>query len=78
MEGESAVTPTIIDELHSLDIQGDQMECDSGLTQSINNELQSLDNQADQTSGKSGVTQSVIDEFIVGISNEIIWNLKVV
>ena len=26
MEGESSVTPSIIDELHYLDIQGDQME----------------------------------------------------
>ena len=32
MEGESGVTPNIIDELHSSDIQGDQMEGESGVT----------------------------------------------
>ena len=35
MEGESGVTGSIIHELHSLDIQGDQMEGESGLTDSI-------------------------------------------
>ena len=32
MEGESGVTRSIIDELHSLDIQGHQMECESRVT----------------------------------------------
>ena len=32
MEGQSGVTQSIIDELHSWDIQGDQMEGQSGLT----------------------------------------------
>ena len=32
MEGESAVTRCIIDELHSWDIQGDPMESESGVT----------------------------------------------
>ena len=32
MEGESGVTQSIIDELHSSDIQGDQTEGQSGLT----------------------------------------------
>ena len=36
MEGESGVTRSIIDELHSSDIQGDQMEGESGVTRSIN------------------------------------------
>ena len=31
MEGESGVTRSIIDELHSSDIQGDQMESESGV-----------------------------------------------
>ena len=35
MEGESGVTRSIIDELHSSEIQGDQMEGESGVTQSI-------------------------------------------
>ena len=32
MEGESGVTRSIIDERHSLDIQGDQMEVESCIT----------------------------------------------
>ena len=45
MEGESGVTRSIIDELHSLDIQRDQMEGESGVTRSIIDELHSLDIQ---------------------------------
>ena len=39
MEGQSGVTQSIIDELHSSDIQGDQMEGESGVTRSIIDEL---------------------------------------
>ena len=35
MEGESGVTRSIIDELHSWDIQRDQREGESGVTRSI-------------------------------------------
>ena len=47
MEGESRVTRGIIDELHSLDVQGDQMEGESCVTRSIIDELHSLDIQRD-------------------------------
>ena len=39
MEGESGVTGTIIDELHSWDIQGDQIEGEGNVTRSIIDEL---------------------------------------
>ena len=42
MDGESGVTRSIIDELHSSRIQRDQMEGESGLIQSIIDELHSL------------------------------------
>ena len=48
MEGESGVIRSIIDPLHSWDIQGDQVKGESGVTQSIVDELQSLDIQEDQ------------------------------
>ena len=32
MEGESGVTPSVIDELHSSDLQGDQMVGENGVT----------------------------------------------
>ena len=35
MEGESGFIRKIIDELHSWDIEGDQMEGESGVTRSI-------------------------------------------
>ena len=41
MEGESEVTPSIIDELHFSFIQGDQIEGESGVTLSIIDELHS-------------------------------------
>ena len=41
MEGESGFTRSIIDELHSSDIQGEQIEAESGVTRSIINELHS-------------------------------------
>ena len=39
MEGESGVTRSIIDELHSWDIQGDQIEGESRISRSIIDEL---------------------------------------
>ena len=45
MEGESGVTRGIIDELHSWDIQGDEMESESGVTRSIIDERHSSDIQ---------------------------------
>ena len=43
MEGESGATRSLIDEVHSYDIQGDEMEGESGVTRSINDELHSSD-----------------------------------
>ena len=42
MEGEGGVTRSIIDELHSSDIQRVQMEGESGVTGNIIDELHSL------------------------------------
>ena len=47
MEGESGVTRSVIDELHFLDIQRDQMQGESGVTQRIIEELHSWDIQED-------------------------------
>ena len=41
MKGESGVTRSIIDELHSWDILGDQMEGESVVTRGIIDELHS-------------------------------------
>ena len=41
MEGEKCVSRSIIDELHSWGLQGDQTEDESGVTHSIIDELHS-------------------------------------
>ena len=41
MEGESGVSRNNIDELHSADIQGDQMQGEGGVIRSIVDELHS-------------------------------------
>ena len=43
MEGESCVSRSIIDELHSWHIQGDQLEGESRVTRIIIDERQSCD-----------------------------------
>ena len=48
MEGESGVTRSVIDEIHSWDSQGDQTEGESGVTRSIIDELHSWNIQGDQ------------------------------
>ena len=45
MEGESGITQSIIDDLHSWDIQGYQMESESGVPRSIIAEIHSPDIQ---------------------------------
>ena len=45
MDGESGVTRSGIDELHSWDIQRDERESESGVTRRIINEIHSLDIQ---------------------------------
>ena len=54
MEGGSGVTGSIIDELHSLDFEGDQVEFESGSTRSIIDELHSSVIQGDKMEGESG------------------------
>ena len=48
MGGENGVTRSIVNELHSSDIQGDQMQGASGVTRIIIDELHSSDIQGDQ------------------------------
>ena len=48
MKGESSVTRSIIDQLQSWDIEGDEMEGESGATPSIIEELHSWEIQGDQ------------------------------
>ena len=47
MEGESGVTRSIIDAVHSLHIQRDLTEGESGVTRSIIDELHSSDMEGD-------------------------------
>ena len=56
MEGEGGVTRSIIDELHSSYMEGDQMERGGRVTRSRIDELHSWVIQGCQMVGESGVT----------------------
>ena len=49
------MTRSIIDELHSSDIHGDQVEGETGVTGSIIDEVHSSDTQGVQMESESGV-----------------------
>ena len=51
----------MIDELHSSEIQGNQMEGESYVNRNIMEQLHSSDIQRDQMERECGVTQSIID-----------------
>ena len=51
MEGESAVTGSIFDELHCCAIRGNQLEVESGVTRSTIGEVHSWDIQGDEMEG---------------------------
>ena len=63
MEGESGVTRNIIDEVHSSDIERDQIHSEKGFTRNIIDEFHSWDLKRDRMVGESGVTRSIIDEL---------------
>ena len=56
MEGVIGITRSIIEELHSLDILGDQRERESSVIRNVIDELYSRDIQGNQMEGESGVT----------------------
>ena len=79
IEGECGVTRSIFDELHSWDIRGDEMEGESGLTRRTIDELQSCHIEGGQMEGEGLVLLQVsLMNFILGISKEIKWKVKVV
>ena len=59
MEGESCVKQSTIDEIHSLDIQGYQIEGESGVIRSIIDELHSWDIHGDQKEGVRDDTRGI-------------------
>ena len=76
MESETGVTRSIIDEIHSSNIEGDQMEGGSSATRSIIDERHSSDIQGDQMEGESGVIRSINDEL--HSSDMVKWMVNVV
>ena len=78
MEGATGVTRSIIDELHTSDIQVDQVEGESGVTRSFIDELHSWDIERDQRKVKLVLLQVSLMNFILGISNEIKWKVELV
>ena len=76
MENKSGVTQSIIDELHSLDILGDQNKGESGVTRSIIDDPHSSDIELGEMEGEGGVSRSIIDEL--HSLDMVKWNKKVV
>ena len=75
--GESGVTPSIIAEAHSWDIQGEKMEGSSGITVSIVDELLSCHIEVDQIEVGTMVLHEVsLMNFILRISKEMKWKVK--
>ena len=71
MEGESGVIRSIFDEIHSSDIQGDQLEGESGVTRSIIDELHSSDILEIKRKMKVVLLEVSLMNFILRISKEI-------
>ena len=71
MEGESGAIRSIIDELHSSVIQGDQMEGENGVTRSISAELILRKSKEIKLKVKVVLLKLSLMNFILGISNEI-------
>ena len=68
MESESGATRSIIDELHFLHIQQDQVEREGGVRRSIMDELHSWDIKGDEIEDESMVLLEVSSlNFIFGI-----------
>ena len=61
MVGETGVIRSIIDELHSSDIERDQIEDEIGVTWIFIDEYHSLDILRDQMECGSGVTRGIIE-----------------
>ena len=67
MESESDVTRSIIDELHSWEIQGDEIEGQSGVTESIIDDLHSSDIQRDERKVKVVLLEVSLMNFVLRI-----------
>ena len=81
MEGECGVTRSIIHEINTMDIQGDEMKGENGVTRSIIDELHSLDIQGDQLEGEKMVLLELSSMNLIPIlrmSKEVKWKVKVV
>ena len=79
MEGKSGVTRSIIDEVDSSDIQGDQMEAESGVTRSVIDELDSFwISKEIKWKVKMVLLELSLINIILRISNEMKRMVKVV
>ena len=79
MERESGVTRSIVDELHSWDIQGDQMEGERKvlLQISLMNFILRISNEI-KRKAKVVLIEVSLMNFILGKSKEFKWKMKVV
>ena len=78
MEGQSCVTSSVIDELHSGDIQRDQREGEMALLEvSLMNLILGISKEI-KRNVKVVLLEASLTNFILGISKETKWSVKVV
>ena len=75
MEGERGITRSIIDELHSSEIQGYQMEGEPGVTRISIDELHSSDIHEIKWKVKVVLLVVSLMNFILRLSKEIRWHV---
>ena len=75
MEGESCLTRSIIDELHSLNIHRDQKEDESGVIRIILDKCHSYDIQEIKEIVKVVLLEVSLMNFICRISKEMKWKV---
>ena len=78
MESENGVPRSIIDELHSSDIQRGNMEGESGVTPSISHDLPLWISKEIKCKVKVVLHEVSLMNFIFRLSKEIKWKVKVV
>ena len=77
MASKSGLPRSIFDEIHCLDIQGDQMEGESGVTRSTIDDPHSCDMQEIERKMKVVLLEISLVNFILRISKDMKWKVKV-
>ena len=76
MEGESGATRSMTDDLHSLDIQGDEIEDENGVTRTIIDEIHFRMSKQIKWKVKVVLLEVSLINLMLGIPKETKWKVK--